>query len=82
MAIFSDYNVGMSEKRLFLKNVGLVDRVFRLLVGIIILSALFWVEGNFKFLGLIGLIPFATALMGTCPLYSLIGLSTCKAKRV
>ena len=28
--------------------------------------------------GLIGIIPIATALVGFCPLYRLVGLSTCQ----
>lgn len=70
----------MNKKCLFSKNVGSIDKIFRLLFGVVLLSAFFWLEGTIRFIGLIGLVPLATALMGTCPLYSLLGLSTCKTK--
>lgn len=59
------------------RNVGTVDRVARVIIGLAILSLLFVLEGNLRWLGLIGLVPLLTALTGNCPLYSIIGLSTC-----
>lgn len=58
-------------------NVGSVDRIVRIVVGIGLLSLFFILEGNMKYLGLIGIVPIGTALMGWCPLYSVLGLSTC-----
>ncbi len=58
-------------------NVGSADKIVRIVVGIGLLSLFFILEGNMKFLGLIGIVPIATALMGWCPLYSVLGLSTC-----
>jgi hypothetical protein len=62
------------------QNVGSIDKVLRIVVGIALLSMLFLVEGSAKWFGLIGLVPLGTALIGWCPLYSLIGLSTGPAK--
>lgn len=62
------------------KNVGSVDKVLRIVVGLGLLSLLFVLEAPMKYLGLIGLVPLATSLMGWCPLYTLIGLNTCKVK--
>jgi hypothetical protein len=31
--------------------------------------------------GLLGLVPLATALLGSCPLYTLLGISTCPMKK-
>lgn len=59
------------------RNVGTVDRVARVIIGLAILSLLFVLEGNLRWLGLIGLVPLVTAVTGNCPLYSIIGLSTC-----
>ncbi|PZQ85078.1 MAG: DUF2892 domain-containing protein [Ancylobacter novellus] len=59
------------------RNVGTVDRVARVIIGLAILSLLFVLEGNLRWLGLIGLVPLLTAVTGNCPLYSIIGLSTC-----
>ena len=58
-------------------NVGSADKIVRIVVGIGLLSLFFILEGNMKFLGLIGIVPIATALMGWCPLYSVIGVNTC-----
>jgi hypothetical protein len=61
-------------------NVGSIDKVVRIVIGIALLSMLFLVEGSAKWFGLIGIVPLGTALMGWCPLYSLIGVSTCADK--
>ena len=58
-------------------NVGSVDKIVRVAVGIGLLSLFFIVEDNMRFLGLIGIVPIATALMGWCPLYNVIGVNTC-----
>lgn len=57
-------------------NVGGLDRVLRLVAGVVLL-ALGWF-GPLGWWGLIGLIPLATGLMSTCPLYTILGLNTCK----
>jgi len=59
------------------QNVGGIDKVLRIVVGLGLLSLLFLLEGSAKWYGLIGLVPLGTALLGNCPLYSILGLSTC-----
>lgn len=59
------------------RNIGTADRVIRFLLGLGLLGAIFLVEGNIRWFGLIGLVPLLTAVVGTCPLYSLLRLSTC-----
>lgn len=59
-----------------MKNVGTVDRVIRVVVAIALFSLLILVHGNWKWLGLLGLIPLFTAIAGVCPLYSLLHIST------
>jgi len=61
-------------------NVGMVDKVVRIVVGLAVLSLIFLLEGNARWLGLIGIVPLVTGLAGYCPLYSILGLSTCSAK--
>jgi hypothetical protein len=63
------------------RNVGTADRVIRLLLGVGLLSAIFIVEGPARWLGLIGFVPLLTAAAGNCPLYSLLGLSSCPVAR-
>jgi hypothetical protein len=62
-------------------NEGTADRVIRVLVGLAILSALVLVEGQARWLGLIGLVPLITGLVGYCPVYGLLGFDTCPMKR-
>ncbi len=61
-------------------NIGSMDRIVRIVFGIVLLSLLFILDGNARYFGLIGIIPLATAAMRSCPLYSIIGLSTCPAE--
>lgn len=61
-------------------NVGTADRIIRVILGLAILSLLFILEGNLKYLGLIGLIPLITGLVKYCPLYSIFKINTCQKK--
>lgn len=58
-------------------NVGDVDRIIRIVGGLVILSVFFLAEGNMRWLGLIGLVPLATGLLRWCPAYVLLGMNTC-----
>ncbi|MBT9288666.1 YgaP family membrane protein [Prosthecodimorpha staleyi] len=64
-------------------NVGGIDRILRIVVGLALLAfALFGpADLSWKWVGYIGVVPLLTALMGWCPAYTLIGVSTCPAKR-
>ncbi|MCS7228614.1 MAG: DUF2892 domain-containing protein [Candidatus Kryptonium sp.] len=52
------------------------DRILRVIIGLFLLSFLFWMEGSSKYWGLIGLVPLITGLIGYCPAYSLFKIST------
>ena len=58
------------------KNVGSVERAIRVIAGIAILSLAF--VGPQSPWAYLGIIPLATGLMGWCPAYALLGISTCK----
>jgi Inner membrane protein YgaP-like, transmembrane domain len=60
------------------KNIGDVDKVIRVVIGLALLSLVFLVQGNARWWGLIGLGPILTVVLGWCPGYSLIGVSTRK----
>jgi len=64
-------------------NMGLIDRLVRVAVGIVLIAYAipvgFSVTG-WNWVGWIGVLPLVTGLLGNCPLYSLIGVSTCPAK--
>jgi len=55
-------------------NVGSVDRWLRIILGLAIAAAGFYFKSWF---GLIAIVPLGTALMGSCPLYTVLGISTC-----
>ncbi len=58
------------------QNVGTTDKIIRAVVGIAILAAGAYYQ---NWLGLIGLVPLATAAIGFCPPYALLGIDTaCK----
>jgi hypothetical protein len=56
------------------QNVHNVERVIRVIIGLFVLSLIFW--GPQSLWGLLGLIPLLTGLLGWCPLYSILGVST------
>ena len=58
-------------------NVGSIDRTLRILAGIGLLALVFVLEGNARWLGLVGIVPLATGLFRFCPAYLLFGLNTC-----
>lgn len=67
---------------MFKKNVGGIDRLLRIVVGVAVL-ALFFVfpEAPWRYWTLVGIVPLATGLFSTCPVYSLFGFNTCPAEK-
>ena len=64
------------------KNVGVADRLIRVVAGFVLLGLFFvMADASWRYWTLIGIIPLVTGLFGTCPLYSVFGLSTCPVKR-
>ncbi|MGB9679377.1 MAG: YgaP family membrane protein [Minisyncoccia bacterium] len=61
-------------------NIGSTDKIIRYIIGILLLSMLFFVSGSAKYWGLIGLIPIITAAIGFCPLYTIFGINTANKK--
>ena len=59
-------------------NVGNIDRIVRAVIGLALI-ALTW-AGTIGVWGWIGLVPLATAAMGFCPLYTVLGFSSCPVK--
>ncbi|MCG6201372.1 YgaP family membrane protein [Psychromonas antarctica] len=56
------------------KNVGGVDRILRLVVGLVIVGAGFYFQ---SWWGIVGLIPLLTASIRWCPAYLPFGFSSC-----
>ena len=62
-------------------NEGFTDRIIRVCVGLLILGSFFFIDGNTRWLSLIGFVPLLTGVAGYCPLYSLLGMSTCPLEK-
>lgn len=65
-------------------NVGSLDRILRIIVGIVLIAyaiPLGFPVTGWNWVGWIGVVPLLTAIVGNCPLYSIIGVSTCPMKK-
>ncbi|HAV46494.1 MAG: DUF2892 domain-containing protein [Pseudomonadota bacterium] len=60
-------------------NVGGIDKIARIAVGLLLI--VLTLMGTIGVWGWIGVAPLATGLFNFCPVYSLMGISTCKTKR-
>jgi hypothetical protein len=68
----------MEMANLLVKNEHVAERVVRVALGIGLLSLAF--VGPQTPWGYVGAVPLLTGLLGSCPLYTLLGISTCKVK--
>ena len=59
-------------------NIGSVDRALRILVGLVLVGLA--ATGTVGWWGWLGLVPLATGLVGWCPPYAMLGISTCRTK--
>jgi hypothetical protein len=61
------------------RNVGHpADKIGRLVIGIALLAWSVFGEGDARWIGLIGIVPIATAVFGWCPGWAVLGISTVK----
>lgn len=60
-------------------NVGGIDRVIRIVVGLVLLALT--LGGQIGVWGWVGLVPLVTGAMGWCPPYALFGFSTCSTDK-
>ncbi|MBP6765268.1 MAG: DUF2892 domain-containing protein [Rubrivivax sp.] len=59
-------------------NVGGIDRILRIVIGLVLIALT--LTGTIGVWGWIGVVPLLTAAMGFCPLYTVLGFSTCPMK--
>ena len=62
-------------------NVGGIDRTLRIVVGIVLITLYFVLQGPVRYVGLLGLVALFTGLVSFCPLYMLLGINTCAMKK-
>ncbi|MCB1614481.1 MAG: DUF2892 domain-containing protein [Pseudomonadales bacterium] len=60
-------------------NEGKIDRIIRIIAGLILLSLV--VVGPQSLFGLVGIVPLLTGALGFCPLYKLFGFNTCPLQK-
>ena len=65
---------------MFKTNVGNVDKLLRILVGIVLITLA--ITGKIGPWGYIGIVPLVTGLFRTCPAYSLLGVNSCKSGKL
>lgn len=65
-------------QKVFPNNEATIDRALRVLAGVVLLSLVF--VGPKTLWGLVGLVPLLTGAIGSCPLYTVLGFSTCSTK--
>ena len=66
------------------KNMGPIDRAVRVVLGLILIAFAIPIgvpATKWGWIGWIGIVPILTALVGFCPLYALLGISTSEQKR-
>ncbi|WP_323782087.1 DUF2892 domain-containing protein [Thalassovita sp.] len=62
---------------MFGKNIGTIDKVLRIVIGALLIAGALMGYGVWMW---IGVIPLVTGLMGSCLIYSILGISTCPRK--
>lgn len=65
-------------------NMGAIDRVARFAIGLALIAYAIpvgFAPSGWNWVGWVGVVPLFTAAFGFCPLYTMLGLSTCSAKR-
>lgn len=60
-------------------NVGGIDRILRIIAGLVVLSLIF--VGPKTLWGLVGIVPLVTGLFKFCPVYPILGLNTCSCSK-
>ena len=65
-------------ERLLPHNESGVDRAIRVGLGLALLSLVF--VGPQTWIGLVGVVPLVTGLIGSCPIYTVFGFGTCPVK--
>lgn len=63
------------------ENVGTVDKIIRMILGIVFLSFYFILDSGLKYISIVGIVLILTAFLKFCPLYTIFGINTCSTKK-
>ena len=67
---------------MFKRNEGTIDRALRVILGLALIAGYFMNGGGaYSWLYLLGIIPLVTGLIGSCPIYTILGFNTCPMKK-
>jgi Protein of unknown function (DUF2892) len=67
---------------MFPTNESTMDRAVRIIIGVALLAMFFlYPDASWRYWTLLGIVPLATGLLGSCPIYTLLGISTCPVKK-
>jgi Protein of unknown function (DUF2892) len=64
---------------MFKTNVGGIDRLLRIVIGIALIAMT--LLGTIGPWGWVGVVPLLTAAMGSCPLYTVLGVNSCGVRK-
>ena len=62
-------------------NVGALDMLVRFLLAMALFSLATFLQGDWRWLALLGFLPLLTAAMRVCPLWAALGICTCAEQR-
>ena len=60
------------------RNVGQLDRIIRIVLGLAVLSLFFLLDGGLRWISVLGLVFIVTGVINFCPLYLPFGINTHK----
>ncbi|MDA3846340.1 MAG: DUF2892 domain-containing protein [Vallitaleaceae bacterium] len=61
-----------------MKNVGVLDKRIRIVLGILVLSLFFFLDGGWRWISLLGVVFILTGIINFCPLYLPFKINTRK----
>jgi hypothetical protein len=73
-------NINQQKPKIMIKNVGQTDKIIRIVLAIILAALDYFevVKGAFSWvLSAVGIVLLVTAFLNFCPLYKILGKSTC-----
>ena len=62
------------------KNMGMVQRIIWIVVGLALIAWAIWGGGNYSWIGWIGVVPLVTGIIGWCAINAVLGINTAEKK--